>query len=153
MSRTLHHWGHGITRVSPALVLFAIRTPPAVVPARYSNPTALVLAKSRELLVRYSFLLCSYSFATRTWLCSYSSMDELKKLVLVRGRVRARYDFGHVRVREVPVAVAYPKSNSHLNSNSCVALVLTQNIFFGKATGRRSERNRDGCRSAGQRRG
>ena len=49
-------------------------------------------------------------------------MDELKKLVLVRGRVRARCGFGHVRAREVPVAVAYPKSNSHMNSNSCAAL-------------------------------
>ena len=83
----------------------------AVVPARYSNPTALVLAKKGN-----------YSSATRTWLCSYSSMGEFKKLVLARGRVRARCSFGHVRIREVPVAVAYPKSNSHMNSNSCAAL-------------------------------
>ena len=68
-------------------------------------------------------------------------MDELKKLVLVRGRVRARCGFGHVRVREVPVAVAYPKSNSHMNSNSCAAiwsarfLVLTGACQFGHGVG------------------
>ena len=51
-----------------------------------------------------------------------------KKLVYVRGRVRARCGFGHVRVREVPVAVTYPRSNSHMKSNSCAALPQTQAI-------------------------
>jgi len=100
MSRTLHHWDTGITRVSPALVLFAIRTPPAVVPARYSNPTALVLAKKRELLVRYSFLfvflLVRYSYLVvfllvhgRVKKNSYSSVDEYGP-----GTTSGTYEYG-----------------------------------------------------------
>ena len=122
MSRTLPHWDTGITRVSPdSCSLQFVPAPRSYPPGTRTRPRSY----SRKI-GNYSFAtrswLCSYSFATRAWLCSYSFMDELKKLVLVRGRVRARCDFGHVRVREVPVAVAYPKSNSHLNSNSCLAL-------------------------------
>ena len=82
--------GHGCHSRFPWLVLFAIRTRPAVVPARYSNPTALVLAKNREVLVRYSFLvvflLVRYSYLVVFLLAhgrvkknSYSSVDEYNK--------------------------------------------------------------------------
>ena len=123
MSRTLPHWDTGITRVSPgSCSLQFVPAPRSYPPGTRTRPRSYSHKKGNYSFATRSWL-CSYSFATRTWLCSYSSMDELKKLVLARGRVRARCGFGHVRVREVPVAVAYPKSNSHMNSNSCAALM------------------------------
>ena len=111
MSRTLPHRDAGSPRVSPdSCSLQSVPAPRSYPPGTRTRPRS------------YSQKRGNYSFATRTWLCSYSPMDEFKKLVLVRGRIRARCGFGHVRVREVPVAVAYPKSNSHLKPNSCVAL-------------------------------
>ena len=123
MSRTLPHWDTGITRVSPgSCSLQFVPAPRSYPPGTRTRPRSYSQKKGNYSFATRSWL-CSYSFATRTWLCSYSSMGELKRLVLVRGRVRARCGFGNVRVREVPVAVAYPKSNSHMNSNSCAALV------------------------------
>ena len=69
----------------------------AVVPARYSNPTALVLAKKGELLVRYSYLvvfLLVHGRVKKTRTRPWTSTGQV--------RFRARTSTGSARCRRLP---------------------------------------------------
>ena len=69
----------------------------AVVPARYSNPTALVLAKKGELLVRYSYLvvfLLVHGRVKKTRTRPWTGTGQV--------RFRARTSTGSARCRRLP---------------------------------------------------
>ena len=80
----------------------------AVVPARYSNPTALVLAKKGELLVRYSFLvvflLVRYSYLV-VFLLVHGRVKKTRTRPWTgtgQVRLRARTSTGSARCRRLP---------------------------------------------------